>query len=94
LLTWLGFPCGVYRADFRFLVALTVWPVFFKLPAFPVALTVTSNSNSPPMSSLHFTQTSVSGMIFSRAAGIVASQILQNLSSGCIVPLLNNEGLF
>jgi hypothetical protein len=68
----------------RFLVADTDSPVFFKLPALPIPLIVTSNSNSPPILSLHCTQTRVSGKASIRARGISFPHFLQFLVSTVI----------
>ena len=70
------------RSGFRWRCTSTCWPVRLRLPALPVALTVTFSSNSPPISSLHFTHTEVSGMALRRPSGISAPHRVQYVMDG------------
>lgn len=79
--SWLARESWAYFTGLRFLRAETDSPVFFRLPALPVALMVTSSSNSPPIISLHGMQTSVSGIASRRAVGIGSLHFRQSLTS-------------
>jgi len=84
-----GPPCDrsgfCYRNGRRLRRTVISWPVFFKLPIFPTDPILTSNSNSPPIVSLHATQTSVSGITRRRAGGIGVPQRRQLRDSLSII---------
>jgi hypothetical protein len=89
------FPWNAYRSGRRFLRTDSSWPVFFRLPTFPVKPTRTSSSNSPPIFSLHATHTSVSGSVRRRAGGIGVPHCRQSRDSSFIrtIPSESNPGV-
>jgi hypothetical protein len=86
---------NAYRSGRRFLRTDNSWPVFLRLPAFPVKPTRTSSSNSPPIFSLHSTHTSVSGSVRRRAGGIGVPHRRQSSVSSFIpkIPSESNPGV-
>ena len=89
------FPRNAYRSGRRFLRTDSSWPVFFRLPAFPVKPTRTSSSNSPPIFSLHATHTSVSGSVRRRAGGIEVPHRRHSRDPSFIrtIPFASNPGV-